>query len=183
MSRRKFFKLLADSIVKSAAEFTYEISKPQEEILRPPGSGEEDAFLSLCKRCGKCVESCPTGILEKFTKLNPVVLDTPYMNFNNNYCQQCYNCIENCPTGALSFENLKRFTYKAKLLKDRCVSYQEFFCQTCYWSCPQMDKAITLLDMIKPEFHQEHCKGCGRCIHSCPANPKAIEIVKVKVNE
>ncbi len=183
MSRRKFFKALANSLAKAAAEFTYEATKPQEEFIRPPGSPDEDTFLSLCKRCGTCISSCPTGVLDKVSKPHPAILDTPFMNFDKNYCEQCYTCIKNCPSGALTFENLKHFKYVAILNKNRCVAYQDIFCQTCYWSCPQMDKAITLKDMVKPIFNSEHCKGCGRCIHSCPTIPKAIEMKKVKADE
>ena len=38
--------------------------------FRPPGAGEEEAFLARCIRCGKCVQVCPTGAL--FEKGRPV---------------------------------------------------------------------------------------------------------------
>lgn len=180
MSRRRFFKILGESIVKAAAEFTYEVTKPNKTFIRPPGSADEETFLSLCNKCGECVKSCPTGVLDRVKEMNPIVLDTPFMNFENNYCEQCYACIEACKSGALSKENLKKFRYVAKLDKNRCVAFQDVFCQSCYWSCPQMDKAITLIDFNYPEFHSEHCKGCGRCVHACPTIPKSITLVKVK---
>ncbi|WP_163328215.1 4Fe-4S dicluster domain-containing protein [Desulfurobacterium thermolithotrophum] len=183
MSRRRFFKLLADSVARAAAEFTYEVSKPNKEFIRPPGSLDEDTFVSLCDKCGKCVEACQTGVLDKVKGMNPIVLDTPFMNFENNFCEMCYSCINVCPSGALKKENLQKFKYVARLDKSKCVAFQSVFCQTCYWSCPQMDKAITLIDFTHPEFHEEHCLGCGRCIHACPTTPKSIKLVKVKIDE
>ncbi len=180
MSRRGFFKLIGKSIARAAAEFTYEVAKPDKNFTRPPGSGTEEEFLSLCKKCGKCVEACPSGILEKISDMNPIVFETPVMNFENGRCERCYLCIEACPSGALSKENLNKYRYVAKLLKDRCVAFQDIFCQSCYWSCPKMDKAITLKDFAYPEFHPEECLGCGSCLNACPTNPKSIEIVKVE---
>ena len=180
MSRRKFFKLLGESVVRAAAEFTFEVSKPGKRFIRPPGSADEETFLALCKRCGECVKSCPTGVLDTVREMNPLILDTPFMNFENSYCEQCYACIDACTSGALSRENLKRFRYVAELDKKRCISFQNMLCQSCYWSCPEMDRAITLSDMNHPEFHPERCRGCGRCVNACPTNPKAIRLVKVK---
>jgi len=180
MSRRQFFKFLGKSIARAAAEFTYEATKPNGEFVRPPGSADEDAFLSLCKKCGECVESCPTGVLEKVSSMHPVIIDTPYMNFNNNYCEMCYSCIDACKSGALTRKNLEKYKLVARLDKSSCVAYQDVFCQSCYWSCPKMDRAITLIDFNYPEFHSEHCIGCGRCVHACPTTPKAIKMVKVE---
>ncbi|MEO2069139.1 MAG: 4Fe-4S dicluster domain-containing protein [Desulfurobacteriaceae bacterium] len=183
MSRRNFFRLVANSFKQAAAEFAYEVAKPTKDYLRPPGSENEDTFLALCKRCGKCVENCQTGVLDKVKDTNPIVFDTPFMNFDKNFCEKCYTCIDNCPSGALKKENLEKFKLVAKLEKTRCVAFQDIFCQTCYWSCPKMDKAITLKDFNYPEFHEEFCLGCGRCIHACPTIPKSITLVRVVSSE
>ena len=180
MSRRQFFKFLGKSIARAAAEFTYEATKPNGEFVRPPGSADEDAFLSLCKKCGECVESCPTGVLEKVSSMHPVIIDTPYMNFDNNYCEMCYSCIDACKSGALTRKNLEKYKLVARFDKSSCVAYQDVFCQSCYWSCPKMDRAIILIDFNYPEFHSEHCIGCGRCVHACPTTPKAVKMVKVE---
>jgi ferredoxin-type protein NapG len=177
LSRRGFFKLLGKSLAQAAAEFTYEATKPSASFVRPPGSCDEDRFLSLCQKCGECVKSCPTGVLDRVSQLHPLIFETPYMNFENNYCEKCYACIDACPNGALSRENIKRCSLVAVLKKDRCVAYQDVFCQSCYWSCPKMDRAIKLVDFSYPEFISSECTGCGRCINACPTNPKAIEMV------
>jgi len=181
MSRRRFFKILGKSIVQAAAEFTYEATKPNKKLVRPPGSADEETFLSLCQKCGECVRNCPTGVLDLVKDMHPVILDTPYMNFENNYCEKCYQCIEACRSGALKRENLKKFRLIARLKRDRCVAFENIFCQSCYWSCPNMDRAIELIDAAYPKFNPENCIGCGRCIHACPTNPKSIEMVKVEI--
>jgi len=181
VERRRFFRHLADSLKKAVGEFAYEVSKPTRAFLRPPGSADEDTFLYLCRKCGRCVDACPSGVLEKVSTPNPVVLDTPFMNFENNYCTACYSCIDACPSGALSRDNLKVFRYVAVLDVDRCVAYRDVFCQSCYWSCPNRDSAITLKDFAYPEFHQSACAGCGRCVHACPTIPPSVEMRKVKV--
>ncbi|WP_456456926.1 4Fe-4S dicluster domain-containing protein [Thermovibrio sp.] len=183
MKRRGFFKLLAKSLAQAAAEFTYEATKPDKKYVRPPGSGEEEEFLKLCTKCHQCVKACPTGVIDLVKDMHPIVFETPYMNFKNNYCEKCYLCVDTCESGALSRENLKKYKLVAKLVKDRCVAFQDIFCQSCYWSCPKMDKAITLKDFTYPEFHQQECIGCGRCIHACPTEPKSIEMVKVRNGE
>jgi len=183
LSRRRFFKLLGKSIAQAAAEFTYEATKPNKSYLRPPGSGNEDEFLSLCQKCGECIKACPTGVLDRVKEMHPLILDTPFMNFENNYCERCYACIEACKSGALNKENLKKYKLYAKLDENRCVAFQDIFCQSCYWSCPKMDKAITLKDFNYPQFHREECLGCGRCVHVCPTSPKSIEIVKAENEE
>ena len=172
--------MLGKSIAKAAAEFTYEVTKPNKTFVRPPGSADEDTFLALCQKCHKCVEACPTGVLDVVKEMNPVVYETPFMNFENNHCERCYSCVEACPSGALNKENLKKYRLTAKLIKERCVAFEMIFCQSCYWSWPKMDKAITLEEFTYPKFHPEHCLGCGRCVNACPTNPKAIEMVKVE---
>ncbi len=183
MKRRKFFKDIADSLKRAFGEFTFEVSKPIKTYVRPPGSGSEADFLAKCSRCSKCIEVCPTGILDKVKELNPMVLDTPFMNFENGYCEKCYRCIEVCPTEALSKENLKKYRYAVSFDKSKCAAYKGMFCQTCYWSCPNMDKAITLRELRYPEFHVDLCDGCGRCINACPAEGKPIKMKRVKVEE
>ena len=66
--------MLGKSLVQAAAEFTYEVSKPNKVFIRPPGSADEETFLSLCNKCGKCTEACPTGVLDRVKEMNPIVL-------------------------------------------------------------------------------------------------------------
>ena len=178
MERRKFFKFLANSVARSTAELIYHATKPVVPYLRPPGSADEDTFLSLCQKCLACVKACPSGVLEPVRTSNPVVIDTPFMNFDNNPCQRCYECIKACQHGALTFENLQKYELKPILLKDKCVAYHDIFCQTCYWSCPKLDSAIVLNEELKPVFTGKDCQGCGSCIHACPTEPKAIIMEK-----
>ena len=74
-----------------------------ERLLRPPGSLDEDDFLSRCIRCGECMKVCPN------TALHPTLdqaglegLWTPTVVPRIGYCEpSCVLCSEVCPTGAI----------------------------------------------------------------------------------
>ncbi len=183
--RRSFFDELADSIKKAIGEFTYEVSKPLRPPVRPPGACPEDEFTRLCTACEKCVKACKANVLKKHENLKELaVLGTPYRDFSQNYCELCYECIKACPTGALSFDNLKKFKYVARISKDACVAFSKnILCLSCYWSCPNMDKAIICVDRLYPKINEANCEGCGRCVNACPLEEKALTLVLIKLSE
>jgi len=49
--------------------------------------------LSLCDRCGRCVERCPTGAVE-MTPSGPVIV-------RPDDCTYCTECEAVCPQGAI----------------------------------------------------------------------------------
>lgn len=102
MDRRDFLKLNLKSSLRFLAEVVGPQIKKEREFIRPPGSSEEVAFLSLCTRCGACADVCPTGTIHLFDALKGTVqMNTPYMNLNESPCDFCGACIEICPTDAL----------------------------------------------------------------------------------
>ena len=74
-------------------------------LVRPPGSLPEEAFLSRCIKCGQCMRICPTNVL------HPAGLEagleglwTPKLNFRigTSGCQHtCIACGNLCPTAAI----------------------------------------------------------------------------------
>ncbi|TLN03481.1 hypothetical protein FDZ71_12510 [bacterium] len=46
----------------------------------------------------------------------------------------------------------------------------------CSEMCPVIG-AITVTEDLKPLFHLPKCVGCGICVYSCPASPKALTLL------
>ena len=157
-------------------------------LLRPPGSLPEDAFLSLCVRCGECLRVCPGNLLQ------PVGLDqgldrlwTPWANTDFAGCEPtCNNCGQVCPTGAI-----KALTLVAKK-KSRMglVELDEGVCRQCQDGhdceitgsdgnpsliCREVCllagyEAITFkrgASGLMPSVVEEQCVGCGLCQARC----------------
>ena len=74
-----------------------------ERLLRPPGSLDEEAFLSRCIRCGECMKVCPnTAIHPTLDQAGLEGLWTPMLVPRIGYCEpSCVLCSEVCPTGAI----------------------------------------------------------------------------------
>jgi len=109
-NRRKFIKTATGfSIVALAgAGLIYGAKdyKPKKVRLRPPGAVKEDDFLSMCIKCGQCLQVCPYDsiILEDIEGLGGV--GTAYIDPQRRGCYLCaaFPCILACPTGALDHE-------------------------------------------------------------------------------
>lgn len=184
IARRKFFKLLAGGVITLGGLKLTELasSRVQRAILRPPGAVEEDLFNQLCIRCGICLEVCPTKTIVLATFEDGIdVVDTPKLDplrgpceFYEGRCEDIQQCSKFCPTGALQLVNREEVKIgTAKLLQDKCLAELGAECVVCDEMCPVED-AITLTEAVTPIFHGEHCIGCGMCVFSCPAEPKAL---------
>ena len=70
---------------------------------RPPNARKESQFVALCTRCGNCLRSCPSGIIERdLGEHGWTSLLTPVLAFRNDYCREdCTRCTEVCPSGAI----------------------------------------------------------------------------------
>mgnify|MGYP003620372084 FL=1 len=68
--------------------------------LRPPGAGDEEAFLRKCVRCGKCATVCPYGSIELAGGFGRV-RRTPQVRPSRKPCYLCMKCPPVCPSGAL----------------------------------------------------------------------------------
>jgi len=146
----------------------YLLSRPV-GFLRPPGAPEEGLFLSLCVKCQKCQEVCPTrAISQVLVTEDLTAVGTPRLNFRLGYCNLCLRCIEICPTGAL--QPVMKETVRlgvAQIDKERCVAWAWRGCAKCNKECPL--GAIILDDDGRPIVDTDKCNGCGLCEYICPS--------------
>jgi ferredoxin len=130
------------------------------ELIRPPGSLDEERFLARCIRCGQCMRVCPTNIIQ------PALLEagvqglwTPAINYRiglSGCLPNCIACGQVCPTAAirpLSLEErmgLGDFTAQGPIRlgtafvdRGRCLPWaMDRPCLVCHELCPVSPKAI-----------------------------------------
>ena len=155
-----------------------------------------------CVMCGKCIEVCPKGVIEKKPVKNEVVVECNSKAFGKVVkdsctvgCIGCGICSKSCP-----FEAIKMEGKLAKIDYNKCVQ-----CMVCVEKCPtkaikgnignrkkvfiEEEKCVGCtickkqckFDAIEGELKQKHkveqnkCVGCHECIQKCPK--KAIKII------
>lgn len=170
LTRRALLELIGKtSTVVSLGGFLRLFGR-KERFLRPPGAPTEGEFLSLCIKCQKCQEVCPTGTI------TPVLLaesaasvGTPKLSFRLGYCNLCVRCIEVCPTGALRPPGQEAIKLGvAEVDRERCVAWTWAGCTQCQQVCP-LD-AIVLDHSQRPTVDASKCNGCGLCEYICPSS-------------
>lgn len=157
------------------------------ELVRPPGSVSEEAFLSKCVRCGECMKVCPTNAIQ------PTLLEagleglwSPVLKMRMGYCEyKCAMCTRVCPTEAIQPLPLEeKQTVRIGLAfidRDACLPHafaQQ--CQVCADHCPLLEKAIWMEErpvtnargnkvyVKQPNVNTDLCIGCGICANKCP---------------
>lgn len=187
ITRRDCLRLFGQgAIVLSALRVLSLIPAPgNAHAVRPPGAVEEAYFNLLCVRCGICLEVCPTRTIV-FTGFEDglAAANTPKIHpligpceFFRGRCEEQMQCTQHCPTGALQQvgkEQVKLGTVSFD--RDHCLAYQGQECVVCSEMCP-VPGVITVTEDLKPSFHLPKCVGCGTCVYSCPANPKALALL------
>jgi len=176
ISRRRF---LAWNF-EAAAGFLGHVLMPSIEeersFFRPPGSGDELAFLASCTRCGICKDVCPEQSISLFTVSSGAKLvNTPYLDPNISPCTFCGKCIDACQEGALSQSSLAadRAIGKARIIESNCLAHKGVICDYCVQGCPRKGVAI-VVDKGIPVIQSAGCDGCGQCVQNCIADSQSI---------
>ncbi len=144
-------------------------AKARAQLVRPPGGQDESHFVSLCLKCNRCEEVCPTNVVGLADVRDGAIASrTPKLRFEVGYCTFCMKCIDVCPTNALVRVDKKRAKIGVAVVqKNSCIPWQWGGCTKCYERCPV--KAINLDEQKRPVVDEVKCNGCGLCELICPA--------------
>ena len=155
--------------------------------LRPPGSIDEAAFKGACIRCGNCIRSCPSGVIEQSVDSQDVAgLLVPRLKFSGtDYCREdCNKCGHACPTGVIRplplREKNRHVIGIARIDLPECLLTMDAECGVCMPRCPHgaiaeqfsRQSYTTTVKVIA-----EKCNGCGACVGICPAKVVTVEAV------
>ncbi len=148
--------------------------------FRPPSSVSDPLFSTLCVRCGSCIKSCPTNIIQQnYSSGSVLTWMTPEITFKNGgYClDDCNLCGTVCPSGSIfpfSIQSKKNlFMASIHIGLDKCLLTQQTECDRCKAVCTY--KAIEIVPtqnslIMKPIVDFDLCVGCGACAAICPAD-------------
>ena len=168
--------------------------------IRPPGA-DLTRFNALCARCGNCMAACTYKlIVPDFGETGVDGLFTPVLHLRSrrvatdpdfdSYCfHDCVKCTEVCPTGALRPLTLDQKHAMpigiAVIDRSKCLAWaKNEYCAVCDEYCPY--KAVKLErkgDVSYPIIDAALCRGCGSCEAGCPADPIAVVVRPLKVEE
>jgi ferredoxin len=151
-------------------------------LILPPGAHNVKSYLARCVSCHACAAACPVGVLR------PAYSSHPVLDFSIAACQySCVECGKVCPSSAirrLSVEEKQRtrialssldFTYcVVKTKKESCGACAEVCPTHALRMEPYDEPGIPFL--TKPVFDEQYCVGCGACLVTCPAQPKAFVV-------
>ncbi len=180
--------VLAWPVIRSSSP---RVAKAENRRIRPPGALAEEEFLARCARCGMCVRTCPTGVIQlAIDEAGFEGFWTPVMRFDHGYCEfTCVLCGHVCPTGAISALTPMQKTDRDNPVRigtafydrGRCLPWaMDKPCVVCEEVCPVSPKAIwteevTIHDrngkritLHRPRVDPARCIGCGICQDACP---------------
>ncbi len=150
-------------------------------VLRPPGAIDEERFLSLCMRCTRCMDACPSGSIQLAGPDNRAELGTPFVAASDVGCTLCLECTLTCPSGALEAVHEKEDVRMGLAVVDErtCVSHNgSGVCGACHTACPFRNEAITQGMRNAPTVHEDYCVGCGLCEEACIL--KGVKAIRVE---
>ncbi|MBD3217769.1 MAG: 4Fe-4S binding protein [candidate division Zixibacteria bacterium] len=180
-------------------------AKPNDKLIRPPGSTKEDLFMARCIRCGECMKVCPTNAIHPtFMEAGWEGIWSPILIMRIGYCEpSCTLCGQVCPTGAIKELTLEEKVGSKEVPADvigtafvdqgRCLPWSMATpCVVCEEWCPTSPKAIytekvkvknqkgETVEVQRPHVDPALCTGCGACEYACPvADKAAIRVTSV----
>jgi ferredoxin len=159
----------------------------KKRCLRPPGAVGETALKGACIRCGNCIRSCPSGVIEPSVDCHDIAgFLVPKLRFSGtDYClQDCNKCGQACPTGVIRplplREKSRQIIGIARIDLSECLLTMDVECGVCVPRCP---RAAIVEDFSRETYTAtlkviaEKCNGCGACVGICPANVVTVEAV------
>ena len=162
----------------------------KENRLRPPGAVPEKDFLSLCIKCGQCLQVCPYHAIELNDIGKGYGEGTPYIDANVRACFACnaVPCVLACPSGALDHNTEKAEDIKMGIavleFPDTCLAMSNTPVPESY-----NYKMLAFTSSVRNETPEEIAllekfsgfegKQCSLCVDMCPIpNPlSAIAMV------
>lgn len=136
-----------------------------ENVIRMPWVKKGTAFTDMCTRCEKCIDVCPSSILQ--------VADGgfPEVNFSHGECFFCTDCINCCSVDMFDLEQDNPWTVKATI-STSCLNNQTTYCRSCAESCGSEALLFEFSTSIfvSPIVANDTCTGCGACISNCPVD-------------
>ena len=169
MTRRDFLQGICGAGILIALGGWAVRAKFSESLLRPPGGQDNQWFESLCLKCNKCLEVCPTKVVA-LARMEYGILQsrTPILNFHLGYCTFCGKCVDVCPTEALKPQDPKTYRLGVAWVDEKnCIAWQWGGCTVCKTRCKY--DAISLDKSNRPVVNERKCNGCGQCEFVCPA--------------
>ncbi len=193
LERRKFISAALAGICLPALKPIETLAlSPDPQLIRPPGAVPEKEFLSMCIRCGECLQVCIGNALQPtFLQAGIDGMFSPVLVARTGYCEfNCTLCGQVCPTGAIEQLRVEeKRQYKighAWFDRNRCLPYvKAISCMVCEEHCPTPEKAIRFKDLEvtsndgdivklkQPYIVDDLCIGCGICETKCPLPGKA----------
>ena len=157
-------------------------------VIRPPGAVPEQLFLSLCLRCGMCLDVCPTNMLQPESLSHGLAAQfAPTAVPRIGPCEpDCNGCTRVCPSGAIRILDLEEKMWAkmgtAYIERRKCLAWNyDRSCLVCDEVCPygavelrpQEGRAVHV-----PFVTAVRCTGCGFCENACPVQGRAAILVR-----
>ncbi len=146
--------------------------KNDQQIMRPPWLKKTQVFTDECTRCGKCIETCETKIIQSGSG------GFPFVDFSIDECTFCYQCAKACPEQLFLEQSAPPWNAKASV-SDTCLTKHNVECRSCGDMCDTMaiQFKMAIGKTAQISLDEEKCTGCGACVASCPTT--SIQVVEI----